>query len=140
MTRRPVPVVSRLNVWSGVLATLCLAVPAYTWSVHSGSYCSIVSRDLSLTIVWTGVAMAATVLPVGIGFLLAGRRPPRWLAWPFGAVAAATFIVGLGHVAGDSECLRNGGVFSYHLGVYALVGALGLVGLMVAILRRKADQ
>ena len=140
MTRPPVPAVRKLTVWSGVLATFILAVPAYAWSVHSGSYCGTLSRSLSLTIVWTGIAMGAIVLPVGIGLILAASRPPRWFAWPFAVAAAATFVVGVGHIAGDSSCLRSGGTFSYHLGVYALVGALGLAGLMVAILRQKADR
>jgi hypothetical protein len=140
MTQRAGLAVRKLTILSGILATFILAVPAYAWSVHTGSYCAMVSRDLSLTIVWTGIAMAATVLPVGIGLMLAARRPPRWLAWPFAAAAAATFIVGVGQLAGNSDCLRTFGIFSYHLGVYALVGALGLTGLMVAILRRTADQ
>ncbi len=140
MTRRPVLAVRRLTIWSSVLATFILAVPAYVWSVHTGSYCAGLSRDLSLSIVLAGIAIGATVFPVGIGCTLAGRHPPRWLAWPLAAAAAATFMVGLGHLAGDSECLRQGGVFSYHLGVDALVGALGLLALTVAVLRREADQ
>jgi hypothetical protein len=138
MTQRTVPAVRKLVTWSGVLATFFLAVPAYAWSVDSGSYCAFMSRDLSFTIVWTGIAMAATVLPVGVGFMLAGRQPPRWLAWPFAAMSVATSVVGVGQVAGDRECLHHLGILSYHLGVYVLVGALGLLGLVVAILRPKA--
>ncbi len=138
MTQRTVPTVRKLVTLSGVLATLFLAVPAYVWSADSGSYCATMSRDLSLTIVWTGMAMAATVLPVAVGFLLAGTQPPKWLAWPFAAMSVATSAVGVGQVAGDRECMRHLGVLSYHLGVYVLVGALGLLGLVVAILRPRA--
>ncbi len=138
MTQRTVPDVRKLVTWSGVLATLFLAVPAYVWSVDSGSYCAFTSRDLSLTIVGTGIAMAATVFPVGVGFMLTGKPPPRWLALPFAAMSVATSAVGVGQVSGDRECMRHLGILSYHLGVYVLVGALGLLGLAVAILRPRS--
>lgn len=127
--RRNLPIVS------GVIAAGCLVTPVTMWLVEDAARCTTLGRTVTVLIVTLGLSIAIAALPIGIWFMVAGRRA-RWLAAPVAAVAIAVEIVAFSQLGSDPDCVYQYRSIALVLGIMLMLAGFGLAGLAVALLRR----
>ncbi|MBV1852727.1 hypothetical protein [Catellatospora tritici] len=124
-----------LPIYSGVVAGVLLAGPAFLWLDSPDAMCGAIGPTAGTAVTFAGFAAAVTALPVGI-VLMVARRQARWLAVPLGLLAAAVEVVAGSEFAGDPECLTRHDPLGWVMGALTMLGGLGLFGLAYATARK----
>ncbi|GHJ48079.1 hypothetical protein Cs7R123_54210 [Catellatospora sp. TT07R-123] len=123
-----------LPIYSGTVAGVLLACPAFLWLDSPDAVCAAIGPTWAMAVMFAGFAAAVAALPVGI-VLMVAQRHARWLFAPLALLAVAVEAVAAAQLLGDVDCVAGHAPISWVMGLFAMLGGFGLCGLAYAVIR-----